>query len=255
MNSTQKKLDHVLREGYDLDFSTVFEKAFENYKKIALQAGLVLLIVSVILVVLIMAVVSGLLGVSNLSETLLQINLDTPFPVILIYIMAIALIGAFLSPVAAGLIQMAHLAKNGKDFSVSTAFSYYKSAYFKELFIAAFLLGLIGAFVSLFPYIGSVISYAISFFTFLTVPLIIFADLKAVDAIQKSIMLVSKQPFVLVGLLIVMALAIMVGLVALCIGIIFTLPFMYSMYYTIYTQIIPVDSEDEIEQIGTPTED
>lgn len=252
MNSTQERLQHVLQKGYDLDFSPVFEKAFENYKKIALQAGVVLLIISIILVALVMAVVSGLLGITNLSETLLQINLNSPLPVILIYVTAIAAIGAFFSPIGAGLIRMAHLAENGKDFSISTAFDYYKGAYFKELFLATFLLSLASALVSLFPIVGTIISYVISFFTFLTIPLIIFADLKAMDAIQKSIQLVSKQPLVLLGLLIVTALAVMVGLVAFCIGILFTAPFMYSMYYIIYTHIIPLDSEDEIDQIGTP---
>ncbi len=252
MNTTQEQLNDVLQKGYSLDFSPVFEKAFGNYKKIALQAGVVLLIVGAILAVLITALSSGLFGIGNFSETLFQISLNSSFLTILFYVIAIAGISAVLSPVSAGLIQMAHLAETGKDFSISIAFDYYKGKYFKELFLAAFILGLAGALVSLFPFIGAIVSYAISFFTFLTIPLIIFADLKAVDAIQKSIQLVSKQPLVLLGLLIVTGLAIMIGLIGLCIGILFTLPFMYSMYYTIYAHIIPLDSQDEIDEIGTP---
>ncbi|MGS2760809.1 hypothetical protein [Sinomicrobium sp. M5D2P9] len=254
MNFTQEKLHHVLQRGYNLEFSPVFEKAFENYKKIALQAGVVLLIVSVILVVLITAVVSSLFGIGSLSETLLQVNLNSSFLVILVYTISIAAISAVLSPVSAGLIRMAHLAETGKDFSISTAFDYYKGVYLKELFLASFLLTVAGAVISLLPFIGTIISYIISFFTFLAIPLIIFADLKAMDAIQKSIQLVSKQPLVILGLLIVTGLAIMIGFVALCIGILFTFPFMYSMYYTIYAHIIPLDSRDEIDEIGTPVD-
>lgn len=254
MNSTQEKLQDVLQKGYNLEFSPVFEKAFENYKKIALQAGVVLLIVSFILVILITAIVSSLFGIGSLSETLLQVNLNSSFLSILVYIISIAVISAVISPVSAGLIRMAHLAETGKDFSISTAFDYYKGVYFKELFLATFLLGLAGALASLFPFIGTIVSYIISFFTFLAIPLIIFADLKATDAIQKSIQLVSKQPLVILGLLIVTGLAIMIGLIALCIGILFTLPLIYSMYYIIYTHIIPLDSHDEIDEIGTPVD-
>ena len=44
MNTTKDKIEKISTNGYELDFGTVFENAFENYKKIALYAGLMLLV-------------------------------------------------------------------------------------------------------------------------------------------------------------------------------------------------------------------
>src|SRR6187402_824811 len=48
MNPTLERLHDIEKNGYQLDFSNVFNHAFENYKKIALYAGLVLLILFII---------------------------------------------------------------------------------------------------------------------------------------------------------------------------------------------------------------
>jgi hypothetical protein len=40
MNLKQDRIKEIVHNGYALDFADVFNKAFENYKKIALYAGL-----------------------------------------------------------------------------------------------------------------------------------------------------------------------------------------------------------------------
>ena len=92
--------------------------------------------------------------------------------------------------------------------------------------------------------LGLAISLIISFLTFLSIPLIVFGNLNAIDAIKGSIIIVSKQPLTLVGLLIVSTLFCMIGLIAVCIGIFFTMPFIYSMYYCIYDAIIGDEESD-----------
>jgi hypothetical protein len=42
----------------------------------------------------------------------------------------------------------------------------------------------------------------------------------------------------------------MLGFLAFCLGIFFTLPFLYSTYYAIYDQAIGFDDKSEIEEIG-----
>jgi hypothetical protein len=42
--------------------------------------------------------------------------------------------------------------------------------------------------------VGPIISVAISFFTILTIPLIIFSDVKAIDAIKYSFQLCQNSP-------------------------------------------------------------
>jgi uncharacterized membrane protein len=148
---------------------------------------------------------------------------------------------------------MAHCGEKDEEFHVSTVFEYYKNPYFQELVISSLLITISTTALSEilkiggFEIVGALFTVVILFFTFLTVPLIIFGDLKAIDAIKSSIIIVSKQPFVLLGLLIVSYIASLVGFIGCCIGIFFTIPFMYSMYYAIYTSIIGIDSENDLE--------
>jgi uncharacterized membrane protein len=79
------------------------------------------------------------------------------------------------------------------------------------------------------------------------IPLIIFGKLKALEALEASILIVSKQPLILLGLIVVGSIATLVGLIGCCIGIVFTLPFLNSLYYAIYSEIIGFDSQTEIE--------
>ena len=44
MKLIKDKIEEIKANGYQIDFGTVFEHAFENYKKIALYAGLMLLV-------------------------------------------------------------------------------------------------------------------------------------------------------------------------------------------------------------------
>jgi hypothetical protein len=56
---------------------------------------------------------------------------------------------------------------------------------------------------------------------------------------------VSKQPLILLGLIVVAIIGSMVGFIGCCIRC-FTLPFMYSMYYAMYNDIIGFDYEEEM---------
>jgi hypothetical protein len=55
----------------------------------------------------------------------------------------------------------------------------------------------------------------------------------------------------LFGLLIIGGIASMTGLILICIGVFFTIPFMYSMYYAIYDSIIGVDQIEAEETTDT----
>jgi uncharacterized membrane protein len=79
----------------------------------------------------------------------------------------------------------------------------------------------------------------------LTIPFIIFGKLSSIDAIKSSIIIVSKQPLILLGLIIVSLIAAIIGIFGFCIGMLFTMPFVYSMNYMIYKNIIGIDSVKE----------
>jgi MFS family permease len=255
MKTTIEKIEAIKKNGYQLDFANVFNHTFENYKKIALYAGLMILVFSILMGIVVAGVVIVTFGVSFLNQHAIENfkpeNLSVSF--IAIYILTMIIISCLVSPFVAGLIKMAHCAEKDEEFHVSTAFEYYKAPYLKEIITATLLIALFGSglpaildFVGI-KFVGTLITMIVSFLTFLTIPLIIFGDLKAVDAIKSSVIIVSKQPLVLIGLLIVGTIASMVGFIGCCIGVFFTIPFMYSMYYAIYTAIIGIDSETELE--------
>jgi uncharacterized membrane protein len=255
MKTTQEKIEEIQTNGYQIDFGNVFNHAFENYKKIALYAGLMIFVFAILFGFLVGGAVIFTFGISALNEKMLENLKVENFTglYLAIYLISVILLTCLFSPFFAGLIKMAHCAEKDEEFHVSTVFEYYKNPYLKEIVIASLLITISTTVLSEIlnfsgiKIVGALFSAVITFFTFLTIPLIIFGDLKAIDAIKSSVMIVSKQPFVLLGLLIVSYIASLVGFIGCCIGIFFTLPFMYSMYYAIYTSIIGIDSENEFE--------
>src|SRR5690606_40575653 len=101
------------------------------------------------------------------------------------------------------------------------------------------------------PILRGVINMIISIFTVLTVPLIIFSDLKALDAIGASFDITVKSYFWILLLIVVSGILACVGLIAFCIGIFFTLPFVYAMYYSIYANSVGIADDSEFDQIGS----
>ena len=259
MNVTEKRIEEIKREGYDLDFTTVFGNAFENYKKIALMVGLFSLLLGLAFLVLFAVGFVLIYGMKDASffenmnaEQMQPEDFSTPF--LIIYLVSVIFLTALFSPITAGFIKMARDAAKGQDVSFGTAFEYYSKPFFKEIFIAiviltfftttfSFLLTLVGI-----QFLGGIISLIISFFTFLAIPFIIFGNLKAIEAIQASVVVVSKQILILLGLAIVGILFSFMGMIACCIGIIFTMPIIYSLYYCIYDEVIGVYENEIIEE-------
>ena len=255
MKTTKEKIEEIQTNGYNIDFANVFNHAFENYKKIALYAGLMIFVFAILFGFLAGGIVILTFGVSALNQKMLENVTAENFTGLhlAIYLIVGILFNCLFVPFSAGLIKMADSAEKDEEFHVSTVFQYYKNPYFQELVIATFLITIFSTGLSeMFKLvgieiIGALFSAAISFFTFLTIPLIIFGNLKAIAALKSSMIIVVKQPLVLLGLLIVSGIASLVGFIGCCIGVFFTIPFLYSMYYAIYTSIIGIDSENGFE--------
>ena len=254
--TTQYRIEEINKNGYALDFGDVFNHAFENYKKIALYGGLIIFVFFVLLSLLAFGTLIAIFGAPAVVDFLKPENLqpeNISVTTLLIIAGASALTSCLLSPFPAGLIKMAYCAERDEEFHVSTMFEFYKAPYFKELFVATFLVSLTSSIISTIinyseiPALGFVVTVTVSLFTILMIPLIIFGKLKAVEAIQISILIVSKQPLVLLGLIIIGSIATLVGFIGCCIGIFFTLPFIYSLYYAIYSEIIGFETENESE--------
>jgi hypothetical protein len=257
MSLLKERLHDIEKNGYQLDFGNVFDHAFENYKKIALYAGLVLFVFTILFGIFALGILITFWGIDLVTEKLNPENLKSENLTgssFLIYCVFVLLISCLLTPFQAGFLKMADCGEKDEEFHISTLFSYYQLPYFKEIVASTFLITSISFLQAIvfsqikLDLIGNFISNFISFLTILTIPLIIFGNLKAIEAIKYSIVIVLKKPFVLLGLIIVSIIGAMVGFIGCCIGVFFTLPFIYSMNYVIYNAIVGIDSQDKIEE-------
>jgi len=247
MKSNKDRIQDLKTNGYSLEFETVFNLAFENYKKIALYAGLLFLVSTIFFTAAFFIIIAFTYGLTNFQELIKPENFEPKNlsdNFLMAYVGSITLFSCLVSPYFAGFIKMAHCAEIDEEFHVSTVFEYYKFSYFKELFLATLIITITSlGFSSILdntgiPILGFVASLTVSFLSILTVPLIIFRKLNAIEAISTSISLVSKQPLLLLGLMAIAYLAVLTGFFFFLIGFFFTFPFMSSMYYAIYRSIV-----------------
>lgn len=268
MKSTLQRIEEIKKSGYRLDLGEAINEIFTNYKKIALLSGAVLLLVGLAALVIFGGLGALFYGLSEVTTVFTEYREGLFSSTGLIVNLVVSVIAAGLfAPITAGLIQIAHNAATNEDFDFSTAFVHYKSEYFKELFFSAAIITLVGSglttiFQVLSVYdpsftliavgtgLSGLISVLLQLFTIFMMPLIIFGNLKAVDAIKGSFVLVFKNFWVILLLVIVCVVFILLGLIALCIGIIFTIPIMYSFQYCIYKTALPIDEMDELDEIG-----
>ena len=254
MENVNEKIATIQENGYEIDFSTVFNKAIENYKKIALIAGLAFIVFGAIISIFFLGGFAAIWGFSTITENMSQLDpKNFSGTTVLIYTLSISVFTGICAPFSAGILKMSYNASKNEEFSLATAFEYYKTSYFKDLFIATTVVSIFSLGISTIlessgiRFVGTILSYIISFFNFLTIPLIIFGKLPVFEAIKGSFTIVLKQIFVLLGLLIVSAIMACLGLIGFCIGIVFTLPFISSMYFVIYNEIIGIDEKSELE--------
>lgn len=256
-NHTRKRLAEIKEQGYELDFGTVFNNTIENYKKIALYGGLMIFVFFTLFSLVLFGLAVAYIGFPELKAIFKPENLNLeslPLNILFYVSVATVIIAAVTCPFPAGLTKMAQNADKDEEFGIATMFQYYKAPYFVELIIATTLLTIVGSAMQntiayfQIPFLGYVLSSILSLFTFLTVPFIIFGNLKAVESIKASILVASKQPLTLLGLIVVSSIASWIGFLGCCIGILFTIPFIYSLNYVVYKEIIGFESLDEIGQ-------
>lgn len=256
MSSKKDRIEEIKKNGYKLSFDSVFNLAFKNYKKIVLYAGLLFFVFAVLMAIIVSTVLIYKFGINQINEILKPENLNPDHLTgnsRTAFLVGSIIFAVILSPFMAGFIKMAYCAERDEEFHVSTIFEYYKGSYLKELVFATLLISIVNTGLPFlldqpeFQIAMNLVSYTIIFLTFLTIPLIIFSDLKAIDAIKTSIILFFKQPFILFGLILFGYVLSVLGFLIFYIGIFFTLPFLYSMYYAIYSEIIGFEPDEKKE--------
>jgi len=255
MKTIYEKIANLKTNGYELQFETVFNKAFENYKKIAVYAGLAILVFTFILVLVAGISVVLFIGAEHINpHSIKQLETKLLQPEYIGYQLIGALIfSSLFSPISAGFLKMSQAGDNDTEFKMRHFFSFYNWSFFKELIIATFIITLVSTGINSvltyykIPFVGNLLSFVIGIYTTLAIPLIIFGKQKAIEAIQASISISSKQFFTIFLLLLVAFFGSLVGLISFCIGVLFTIPFNISMQYAIYNAIIGNDEDKSIE--------
>lgn len=261
ITTTKEKLEEIKQYGYNLEFGEILSQSFNNYQKIVWITGAGILLVTIVFLGIIIGLAGVFVGLDAFGRDMADFQIQNFSAAGII----VALVGgiiaiALVKPFYAGILRVAHHADAKQDFDFSTLFYYYKSEYLKEIVLAGVLIGICSNGISTvlelsgIPIIGSLISYFILLLTLFTTPLIIFGNLKAVEAIQGSLMLVSKNFFVILGLMILALVLAGLGIFAFCIGMLFSIPIIYSVQYMIYANAVGIDDKDELDQIGNSSD-
>ncbi len=268
METTIQKLNNLKQNGFEFDFGKIIEDTFENFKKIVLQQGLVLLLVVVLFSIIIGSIAGLAFGIGALTEYFTDLKINGVSELELIIRYGTSVVGAGISaPFTAGMLKMCHDAYCGNEVKFSTAFEYYRSIYFKNLFITGiiisavvsgistvfamltehYLSGALKFFLIVCSFVFNTVTYVLTIFA---IPLVIFGNLEPKNAITESIDVAKQKFWIIILLMIVIGICSFLGIFAFCIGIVFTLTIINSLIFTMYNTAIGVEEVSEIDEIG-----
>lgn len=266
MNKTLQRLEDIRLNGFYFGFGEIFDQTFQNYKKTFGVQGLVLLVIILLFTVVIGSVAGLAFGVGEITEYFTDMKVNGIGSVALIVQLIVSVIGAGLTtPFTAGLLKMSHLAEENKEFGFSTAFEYYKSTYFKELFLAGIYMGTFLSGLSTITNLAAtgndnleIVANIINFIfqvvfpilAVFTIQLIIFGNLPAIEALKASIIVAKTKFWTILFLFLVVGICACLGIFGLCLGIFFTFPVIYSLEYIMYRTAFGIEDEHELDQIG-----
>ncbi|OYQ43544.1 DUF2189 domain-containing protein [Flavobacterium aurantiibacter] len=250
-------------EPVHLSFGEAIEQTFNTWKKIALLMGGILILLGIVAAIIYGGIFAVIFGTTDLTNEILNMqSLDNQTPRMVLTLIFTIIAAAVFSPITAGLLQIAHNAESGEDYSFNTAFEHYKSVHVKDIILSAVIINLVSQGFSIVgelfalqtdaisTFIAGLLSLVLTILTFMSIPFIIFGKLDAVESIKASISVCGRKFFIILLLMIVVGLCIGLGILGLCIGIFFTMPLYYTLQYNVYRLAIGIDNVDELSQIG-----
>ncbi|WP_430613635.1 hypothetical protein [Flavobacterium sp. JP2137] len=252
MKDIQNRLKAIETDGINISVFNLLNEASKLFSKIALMAALATVLLAVVFSIIASI---GLLMYSQDPEVL--VVLTTKFDPLFLeidgliaYTLAMSVGTGIAVIFSAGFVKMAADAYLGKLVLLSTAFTYLKSKASLQLFAAHFCITLLFTSVSLYlqmehlQYVALGVNWLINALTVLVTPLIIFGKLSAFSAIKHSINIVNKQPLQIIALLLFGSLLSAAGLLFFIVGIFFTLPFIYCVYFILYHNTVGYVEEE-----------
>jgi hypothetical protein len=245
------------RQNNSPDIGKVIDQSFTTFKKSIWVSGVGIILMLLLAVPITFFAIFTYMGISSLEDFVQKSEtLQSDFTYLLMNAAIGIVLAALIAPVMAGFYKINHLAKQDKEFGVNNLFDYYKSPYFQPLALSAVLATLYSNIISLLliylnlPLVASIMQAFISLLFIFMVPLIIFENQNATDAMSNSSKIAVKHPFTIIVTVIFAFIIALLGVFAFCIGLFFTVGYFYTMNYTLYNEIIPIDNKNPIDEIG-----
>lgn len=239
------------------DIGRIIDESFTTFKKSIWVSGVGIFLMLLLAIPITLFAIFTYMGISSMEDFVQKSKtLETDFTYLLMNAVIGIVLAAIMAPVTAGFYKINHLAKQNKEFGVNNLFDYYKSPYFQHLALSAILatlysniIGLLLIYLNL-PLVGSIMQGFISLLFIFAIPLIIFENQNAIDAMANSSKIAVKYPLTIILSFLFAIIIAMLGIFALCIGILFTVGYFYTMNYTLYNEIIPIENKNPIDEIG-----
>ena len=252
------KINEKVDNGYSLDLGKVIDDSFEIFKKTFLISGLGYLLVGIVMAVLYFFLFIVVFGVADMANFVVELEVMKTTSAYIVGMLGFTVVyTALIAPLNAGFLKLCYLAKKNQTLEIGAIFEYYKGKYAKDIIVGSIIISFAAVSLStLFDlvglsFLGLIVQLILTWFTILFLPLVIFGNQNFGEAIEKSVKLVAKQPFHIFVALVIAIIGVLLGIIALCIGILFTTAYWPAMTFALYDNIIGVEEESIIDEIGT----
>ncbi|MEC4113535.1 hypothetical protein [Myroides pelagicus] len=254
MNNLNDKLKHIKENGYLIAPFNVMGEAFSYYKRTVLPVISSSLFIFFAVMLIASTVITNNFELDKEDPVVMQEQLTalmnewvgllaTP-PYLYYYLLASVIATALSSIVIAGFFKMNADAAMGRYPRFLSAFKYFVSIKGLYVFIAVIIISSLFTIISVplqlmeLGMVALALNWLIHTLTIFTIPLIIFGDSKPLAAIKNSIMVVNKQPIPIILTIVLNYFLLMSSLFLFIIGILLFLPYLFSIYFTLYRQVI-----------------
>lgn len=257
MSQLNEKLAEIKNNGFVIAPFQVMGEAFTYYKKTFFM------VISTVILMVAAASILGSFILSNILEidpasTPEQIQLQileftnqllTP-PYFYYYLAVFAVVNALSSILIAGYYKINAEVHLGLSPKYGSVFKYFISIKGLYIFITQLLISIVFILITIplksqnLEMVSMAINWLINTLTIFAIPLIIFGKMKPLNALKTSIMVVNKQPIPIILTVILNYFFLMSGLLFFFVGVLVVLPFLFSVYFTLYKQVIDFNLEE-----------
>lgn len=249
--------ENKFQQNHTPEIGRIIDDSFTTFKKTIWISGIGIILLLLIVLPVTAFTLFSYMEISSMEDFLKESQaLQTDYNYLLINAAVGIALGAIISPITAGFYKINHLAKQNKEFGLNNLFDYYKNPYFKPLAISVILTGLysnILGFTLIYlnlPSVASLMQIFIGILFIFSIPLIIFENQNALEAMSNSSKIAVKHPFTIILCLVFAIIIAILGFFALCIGAFFTVGYFYTMNYTLYNEILPIENKNAFDEIG-----